>query len=111
MVLSHFNGGKLQILIRLGSIWCTWTVRETGGRYTSLPIMLSREQIEEYRRMTPGERISLSLRMAEEQWPQMVRGPTEVVDRRFELLNRENDARNRNMLAALARSGKNDDSR
>jgi hypothetical protein len=72
--------------------------------------MLSQEQLEHYRRMTPGERISLSLRMTEEQWPQLMSGPPELVDRRFELLNRENDARNRNMLAAFARMRIKDDS-
>jgi hypothetical protein len=66
--------------------------------------MLSQEQLEEYRRMTPGERIALSMTMARQQWPKMVSGPPDVVDRRFELLNRENDARNRNILAALAKS-------
>ena len=68
--------------------------------------MLSQEQLEQYRRMTPGERIALSLMMTEEQWPQMMSGPPEVVDRRFELINRENDARNRKVLTALANSGR-----
>ncbi len=65
--------------------------------------MLSPEQLEQYRQMTLGERMALSLEMTEQQWPQMMSGPPEVVDRRFELLNRENDARNRNLLAAFAR--------
>lgn len=77
-----------------------------GGR-----TMLSQEQLENYRRMTPAERIALSLQMTEEQWPQLMSGPPGVVDRRFDLLDRENDARNRNMLAAFARMENNDDSR
>jgi hypothetical protein len=68
--------------------------------------MLSPEQLERYRQMTPGERFALSLQMAEEQWPQMMSGPPEVVDRRFERINRENDARNQNMLIAFANSGR-----
>lgn len=65
--------------------------------------MLSKEQLEHYRRMTPGERIALSLEMLEEQWPQMMAGPPEVIDRRFEIINRQNDERNEKLLAAFAR--------
>lgn len=65
--------------------------------------MLSKLQLQQYRNMTPGERISLSLEMTEEQWPKMMSGPPEVIDRRFELINRENDIRNRKLLAAFAK--------
>lgn len=68
--------------------------------------MLSEEQLEQYRRMTPGERLALSLRMIEENWPYLMRGTKEEVDRRFDLINRENDERNRNMLAGLARAAR-----
>jgi len=66
--------------------------------------MLSREQLEAYRQMTPGERIALSLKMTAQQWPAMMSGTPEQIDRRFELLNRENDLRNQNVLKTLARS-------
>ncbi|MCG8450051.1 MAG: hypothetical protein MI725_10800 [Pirellulales bacterium] len=66
--------------------------------------MLSREQLETYRRMTPGERIALSLKMTAEQWPALMSGTPAEIDRRFELLNKENDLRNQNILAKLARS-------
>ncbi len=66
--------------------------------------MLSKKQLEAYRCMTPGERMALSLKMTTEQWPTMMSGTPEQVDRRFELLNRENDLRNRNILKKLARS-------
>jgi hypothetical protein len=69
--------------------------------------MLSRETLEEYRRMTPGQRLSLTLRMIKENSPYLLKGAPEVVVRRFELLERENDARNLNMLTALARTRKN----
>lgn len=66
--------------------------------------MLDPKQLEEYRRMTPGERIALSLKMTAWNWKQLFVGPQELVDKRFELLNRENDLRNENMLRAIAKS-------
>ena len=64
--------------------------------------MLSQETLERYRRMTPGERLALTFEMMRENTPYLVAGAAEVVDRRFELLRRENEARNARMLAALA---------
>lgn len=66
--------------------------------------MLSRESLEEYRRMTNAERLRLTLQMMREATPALLRGPPEVVDRRFELLRRQNDERNRRMLTAIART-------
>ena len=57
--------------------------------------MLSDETIEEYRRMTPGQRLKLTLQMIRENIPYLLRGTPEQVDRRFELLRRENDLRER----------------
>jgi hypothetical protein len=54
--------------------------------------MLSRETLEQYRRMTPGERLKLTLDMIRENTPYLLQGPPDVVDRRFELLRRQNDA-------------------
>ena len=65
--------------------------------------MLSPETLEEYRRMTPGQRLDLTLRMIRDATPYMGRGTPEVIARRFELLNRENDLRNANILRALSR--------
>jgi hypothetical protein len=64
--------------------------------------MLSRETLESYRRMTPGERLALTFEMIRENTPYLLAGPPAVVDRRFELLRRENDARNARILSALA---------
>lgn len=64
--------------------------------------MLSRETLEAYRRMTPDERLGLTLQAIREAWPYLLEGPPEVVDRRFELIRRENDARNRALLEGLA---------
>ena len=64
--------------------------------------MLSRETLEAYRKMTPGERLALTLQAMRESMPYLLAGLPEVVDRRFELIRRENDARNRAMLERLA---------
>jgi len=66
--------------------------------------MLSPEQLETYRLLSPSERIALSLKMTSDQWPAMIRGTPNQIDRRFELLNRENDLRNQNILEKLAKS-------
>ena len=66
--------------------------------------MLSRGTLEEYRRMTVGERLALSLKLTEESEPYLLFGTPEQVERKFELLRRENDARNRGMLEAIART-------
>ena len=68
--------------------------------------MLSEETLEQYRRMTCVERLKLSLMMTEENIPAFFGGSPEVVERRFELLKRENDARNHNMRTAIARTRK-----
>jgi hypothetical protein len=80
----------------------------TAGRLLMLPVapgghnMLSRETIEAYRRMSPSERLALTLRAMREALPYLLHGERTIVDRRFELIRRENDERNRRMLAALA---------
>ena len=66
--------------------------------------MLSRETLEQYRRMTPSERLLLTLDMIAESFPYLLRGTPEEVDRRFELLRRQNDERNRRMLEGIART-------
>jgi len=71
--------------------------------------MLCRETLEEYRRMTPGQRLDLTLRMIRENEPYLFQGPPEIVQRRFELLRRQNDARNRAMLKGIARSKRCDE--
>jgi hypothetical protein len=70
------------------------------------PAMLSQETLDQYRRMTGIERLKLSLKMTEENIPAFFVGSPELIERRFELLKRENDARNRNMLTAIARTRK-----
>ena len=64
--------------------------------------MLSQETLDAYRRMTPGERLAITLAMMRENTPYLLAGRADVVDRRFELIRRENDLRNARILAALA---------
>lgn len=68
--------------------------------------MLSRESLEVYRKMTNAERFQLTIRAIEENTPALLAGPPEVVARRFELLRKRNDERNRALLEGLARTRK-----
>jgi|AACY02.8.fsa_nt_gi hypothetical protein len=66
--------------------------------------MLSKESLDEYRRMSPSERLLLALRMTHDNFASLVSGSEQTVARRFALLRRENDLRNANMLASIART-------
>lgn len=66
--------------------------------------MQSPESLEVYRRMSPAQRLQMTAAMIRENTPFLLRGPADVVARRFELLRRENDERNFNMLTAIART-------
>jgi hypothetical protein len=64
--------------------------------------MLSQETLEAYRRMTPGERLKMTLSAMRESLPYLLRGSDDVVRRRFALIRQENDMRNQAMLSKLA---------
>jgi alkanesulfonate monooxygenase SsuD/methylene tetrahydromethanopterin reductase-like flavin-dependent oxidoreductase (luciferase family) len=66
--------------------------------------MLSRETLENYRRMTPGERLRLTLELQQASEKYLLVGTPDQVRRKFELLERENNARNIGMLTAIAAS-------
>ncbi len=66
--------------------------------------MLSPETLESYRRMTPSQRLKLTLELQEESERYLRVGTPEQVKRKFELLERENNARNEAMLKAIANS-------
>lgn len=66
--------------------------------------MLSRETLEQYRRMTPGQRLAIALRLTDEATPYLFAGTPEQVSRKFELLRRQNNERNRCMLEGFARA-------
>lgn len=65
--------------------------------------MLSKETLDRYRRMTPGERLTLTFEMMRENTPYLLAGSPDVVDRRFALLRRENDLRNARLVDSLRR--------
>lgn len=71
---------------------------------TKVTNMLSKETLERYRRMTTSERAAIVVQSMRENWPAMFEGSDEKVARRFELLRRQNDERNRNILEGLART-------
>lgn len=66
--------------------------------------MLSPETLESYRRMTPSQRLELTLSMIDESEPYLLAGTEEQVARKFQRLNDENTKRNLAMLTQLARS-------
>jgi hypothetical protein len=66
--------------------------------------MLSKESLDGYRRMTTAERLRLVEEMIHTETPYLLRGTPEQVDRRFELLRRQNDQRNFSILSAIART-------
>jgi len=66
--------------------------------------VLSKETLERYRRMTTSERAAVVVASMRENWPAMFAGSSEIVSRRFVLLRRQNDERNRNILEGLART-------
>ena len=66
--------------------------------------MLSQETLEHYRRMTPGERLTLTFQLMEGMDHALLSGNPEHVRRKFELLRRENEMRNHNMLMAISRT-------
>jgi hypothetical protein len=66
--------------------------------------MLSPETLASYRRMTPGERLTLTFQLMEGLDKALLAGTPEQVSRKFELLRRENEMRNHNMLTAISRT-------
>jgi hypothetical protein len=66
--------------------------------------MLSREMRDAYRRMTNAERLKLTLEMNRKAADFLLKGTPQQVDRKFELIRKENDERNREMLTAIART-------
>ena len=66
--------------------------------------MLSPETLESYRRMTPAERLELTLSMMADNEPYLLLGTVAQVARKFQRINDENDQRNEALLTQLARS-------
>lgn len=66
--------------------------------------MLSQKSLERYRSMTTSERLRLAMEMTDEATPYLCRGTPEQVERRFELIRRENNERNRRILEGIRRA-------
>ncbi len=66
--------------------------------------MLSQATLQGYREMTTAERLKLTFQLMEGLDKALLSGTPEQVRRKFELLRRENDMRNENMLTAIART-------
>jgi hypothetical protein len=66
--------------------------------------MLSHETYEYYRRMSPSQRLQLTVQMMDGIERAILAGSAEQVARKFELLRLQNDQRNRAMLQAIART-------
>jgi len=70
--------------------------------------VLSEETLEEYRKMSIAERLSMTFAMMRDAGKYLTAGSPEVVDRRFELIRRQNDERTQNILTGLARAATRD---
>ncbi len=70
-------------------------------------MMMSKETADKIRQMTTAERLKLTLDMIRQATPYLLQGTSDEVDRRFELLRRQNDERNRRMLEGIARTKMN----
>ncbi len=66
--------------------------------------MLHPETLAAYRRMTPSERLRITLDMIRGSTPYLFHGSPEQVERKFELLRKQNDDRTRRILTGLAAS-------
>lgn len=66
--------------------------------------MLSHETYEYYRRMSPSQRLQLTVQMMDGIERAILAGSLEQVARKFELPRLQNDQRNRAMLQAIART-------
>ena len=66
--------------------------------------MLSRETLESYRRMTPSQRLQLTIDLSRSAWQALSEGSPEIVARRFLRLEQENDLRNMRISEGLRRA-------
>lgn len=72
--------------------------------------MLSKEKLKQYQDMSVSQRMRLVLDMCRRSTPFLLIGTPDHIERKFQLIKRENDLRNENMLRAIAktRSSKHD---
>lgn len=73
--------------------------------------MLSQKTIDEYRQMSVAARLRLVLDMCRDSSRFLLMGDPDHVQRKFDLIRRENDRRNENMLKAIARTRRKPDAK
>ena len=66
--------------------------------------MLSEQTLDEYRRMTPAERLALTLELTGENEPYLYAGDPQIVARRLQRLTEESALYNERILRGIARS-------
>ena len=66
--------------------------------------MLHPETLAAYRRMTPSEKMAITLQMMRENGVRFFSAPSEVIELRLDILRKQNDDRNQRMLQAIART-------
>ncbi len=66
--------------------------------------MLHPETLAAYRRMTPSEKMSVTMQMMRENAQRFFSAPSDVIEKRLEILRKQNDDRNQRMLEAIART-------
>ncbi len=68
--------------------------------------MLSQETLEQYRRMTPSQRLALTVFLCKNAWKSLEEGNPKIVSRRYLRLEQENQLRNERMVAGMIRAEK-----
>ena len=66
--------------------------------------MLHPETLAAYRAMTPSEKMAITMQMMRENAVRFFSAPPELIDRRLDILRKQNDDRNQRMLEAIART-------
>lgn len=66
--------------------------------------MLSPETLESYRRMTPAQRLQLTIELCRSAWAALDAGDPKIVERRYMRLAQENDLRNQRICAGFRRA-------
>lgn len=66
--------------------------------------MLHPETLQAYRRMTPSEKMAVTVRMMQENAQRFFSAPDDLIQRRLEILRKQNDDRNQRLLVAFART-------
>ena len=69
--------------------------------------MLSAETRDQYKRMTPAERLRLAFDLIEEGRPYLAFGTPEQIERKRKRLEQQNDLANQRILAALVKTIRN----